>query len=61
MKLDLHSPVNRMSVRLNFKKAKSARVIGALGDQEGQLEEGKRVSGLLIKQDFNYTLVNPKD
>ena len=59
--LDLHAPNNCNIVSLNFKNAKSARAIGVLDDKKEELKNGTRVKGLLIKQDFAYTLVKPKD
>lgn len=61
MRLDLHSPANLTPVKLHFKNAKTARSIGVLGDMKEQLDEGMNVSGLLLKQDFDYTLSKPKD
>lgn len=60
-KLNLYSPGNCSSVNLMFKNAKSARAIGVLDDKAEALKDGTKVSGLLIKQDFAYTLVKPKD
>lgn len=60
-KLDLHAPANCEAVKLKFQNAKTARAIGVLDEKKGELKDGARVSGLLIQQDFAYTLVKPQD
>lgn len=62
-KLDLHTPVNCGVVKLKFRNAKTARVIDVL-PQDSTMDKptaGTKVSGLLIQQDFAYTLVKPSD
>lgn len=63
-KLHLHSPANCSTVSLKFQNSKMVRAIdvvkGEQGDN-GKLKAGTSVSGLLIQQDFAYTLVKPED
>lgn len=61
--LDLHSPQNGQAVKIQFKTAKTAKAIDLLPQQDAtdKLKEGAPVSGLLIQQDFEYTLVRPSD
>ena len=61
--LDLHSPQNGQVVKLKFKTAKTAKAIDLLPQQDPgeKLKSGSKVSGLLIQQDFEYTLVRPSD
>ena len=62
-KLDLHSPVNCGVVKLKFRNAKTAKAIDVLPQElaSGKPMSGTKVSGLLIQQDFAYTLVKPSD
>lgn len=61
--LDLHSPVNCGVVKLKFKNEKTAKAIDVLplDTEEEKPKQGTKVSGLLIQQDFSYTLVKPQD
>lgn len=62
-KLDLHSPTNCGIVTLKFRNEKTAKAIDVLPlDKTGERPKpGTLVSGLLIQQDFLYTLVRPED
>lgn len=61
-KLDLHSPLNCGVVKLKFKNEKMAKAIDVLPlAAEEKPKPGTKVSGLLIQQDFAYTLVKPQD
>lgn len=62
-KLDLYSPVNCSIVTLKFKNEKTAKAIDVLqlGEGSDKPKSGTRISGLLIQQDFTYTLVKPQD
>lgn len=62
-KLDLHSPTNCGVVKLKFRNEKTAKAIDVLpvGKSEAGPRLGTKVSGLLIQQDFLYTLVRPED
>lgn len=62
-KLDIHSPLNCGTVNLKFKSELNARAINVLSQNVVQdtVKPGTRVSGLLIQQDFAYTLVRPPD
>lgn len=62
-KLDLHSPVNCGVVKLRFKNEKMVKAIDVLPlpEDESKPKPGTEVSGLLVQQDFSYTLVKPND
>lgn len=53
----LYTPRNCQVVKLTFQDKKMARAIGVLPN----VQSGSEVSGVLIKQDFSYTLVRPED
>ena len=56
---DIRTPKNCESVRLQFHGQKSVKIVGQLADKP--LEAGQRVSGLLIKEKFDFHLVAPSD
>lgn len=61
-KIDFHSPLNCGVVSLKFRNAKTAKAIDVMPQTEVQKPSvGTRVSGLLVQQDFAYTLVRPED
>lgn len=63
-KLHLYSPANCHTVSLKFQNSKTVRAIDVIKGGEGNdgaLKAGTPVSGLLIQQDFAYTLVKPED
>lgn len=53
----LYTPRNCQTVKLTFQNRKVARAIGVLPS----VRAGSKVSGVLIQQDFSYTLVRPED
>lgn len=53
----LYTPRNCQTVRLTFQDVKVAKAVGVLPT----VDSGSRVSGVLVKQDFTYTLVRPQD
>jgi cleavage and polyadenylation specificity factor subunit 3 len=59
----LYTPSNCQTVKLTFQDVKTAKAIGVLPDSGSgpELRSGSRVSGVLIKQDFAYTLIRPDD
>uniref|UniRef100_A0A3Q3G3F2 Cleavage and polyadenylation specificity factor subunit 3 n=1 Tax=Labrus bergylta TaxID=56723 RepID=A0A3Q3G3F2_9LABR len=50
---------NDEAVTLNFRGEKLAKVMGSLTDRK--CVQGQRVSGILIKRNFNYHIVTPSD
>lgn len=63
-KLNLYSPRNSETVSLTFHNSKTVKAIDVIkgeGGDGGKLKSGTPVSGLLIQQDFAYTLVKPQD
>ncbi|XP_061751852.1 cleavage and polyadenylation specificity factor subunit 3 [Nerophis ophidion] len=57
--IEVHNPRNTESVTLNFRGEKLAKVMGSLADQK--CVQGQRVSGILVKKNFNYHILNPSD
>ena len=55
----VYNPKNTQSVDLYFRGEKSAKVIGSLAIQEPVV--GHKVSGVLVKRSFNYSLLAPED
>lgn len=61
--IHLHSPQNCSTVKLTFQNSKTVRAIDVLKGNigvNGKLTAGTPLSGLLIQQDFAYTLVKPE-
>lgn len=58
-KINFYSPRNTVAVELNFRGEKMAKVMGSLAMEEPT--EGKHVSGILIKRNFNYHIVAGSD
>lgn len=58
-KLEVHNPRNTVSVQLYFRGEKLAKVMGSLAMQKPQ--EGVKVSGILVKRNFNYHILAPAD
>uniref|UniRef100_A0A8C4I6E2 Cleavage and polyadenylation specificity factor subunit 3 n=1 Tax=Dicentrarchus labrax TaxID=13489 RepID=A0A8C4I6E2_DICLA len=50
--IEVHNPRNTEAVTLNFRGEKLAKVMGSLTDKK--CVQGQRVSGILIKRNFNY-------
>lgn len=57
--IKFYSPRNTVAVELFFRGEKMAKVVGSLAMK--QPEEGHPVSGILVKRNFNYHVVAPKD
>ncbi|XP_023331965.1 cleavage and polyadenylation specificity factor 73 [Eurytemora carolleeae] len=57
--IEIHNPRNTVSVELYFRGEKMAKVMGSLAMQKPQ--EGVRVSGILVKRNFNYHILSPAD
>ena len=62
-KITFHNPRNTSAVELYFRGEKLAKVIGSLAEQKPTPDQAKqqRVSGVLVKRNFNYHMVSPKD
>ncbi len=58
-KIEFHNPRNTVAVELFFRGEKMAKVVGSLAVQPP--EEGHRVSGILVKRNFNYHLMASSD
>ncbi len=58
-KIQFYNPRNTVAVELAFRGEKLAKVVGALAVESP--EEGHRVSGILVKRNFNYHLLAPGD
>lgn len=57
--IQIHNPRNTISVDLYFRGEKMAKVMGTLAMEKPG--EGTRVSGILVKRNFNYHIVSPAD
>ncbi|KAG7246363.1 hypothetical protein CRUP_001025, partial [Coryphaenoides rupestris] len=57
--IEVHNPRNTEAVTLNFRGEKLAKVMGSLADQK--CVQGQRVSGILVKKNFNYHILTPSD
>lgn len=55
----LHNPKNTQAVQLHFRGEKIAKVMGSLAIDPPK--PGHRLSGLLVKRNFNYHLLAPTD
>merc|ERR1712098_355083 len=57
--IEVHNPRNTVAVELYFRGEKMAKVMGSLAMQKP--EEGLKVSGILVKRNFNYHILSPGD
>ncbi|RMC17284.1 hypothetical protein DUI87_05863 [Hirundo rustica rustica] len=57
--IEVHNPRNTEAVTLNFRGEKLAKVMGSLADKKP--EQGQRISGILVKRNFNYHILSPCD
>uniref|UniRef100_A0A672FDA5 Cleavage and polyadenylation specificity factor subunit 3-like n=1 Tax=Salarias fasciatus TaxID=181472 RepID=A0A672FDA5_SALFA len=57
--IEVHNPKNTEAVTLNFRGEKLAKVMGSLADRK--CAQGQRVSGILVKRNFNYHILTPSD
>lgn len=55
----IHNPRNTQAVDLYFRGEKMAKVMGTLASLKPK--DGQKVSGILIKKNFNYHVVDPSD
>ena len=58
LKIEFHNPRNTVAVELFFRGEKMAKVVGALAMEKP--EEGHKVSGILVKRNFNYHILAGK-
>ncbi|KAK6053670.1 RNA-metabolizing metallo-beta-lactamase, partial [Cooperia oncophora] len=59
LSIEIHNPRNTDTVRLQFQGVRKAKVVGALAIKSNKI--GDIVSGILIKRNFNYQVVDPKE
>lgn len=57
--IEVHNPRNTTAVELYFRGEKTVKVMGTLAMQKPQ--PGDKVSGILVKRNFNYHLLAPLD
>lgn len=58
-RMELHNPRNTVAVELYFRGEKTAKVMGSLAMNRPR--PGHKLSGILVKRDFNYHLLDPND
>jgi len=58
-KIQVHNPRNTVAVELNIRGEKMAKVMGSLAIKKPA--EGHKVSGILVKRNFNYHILAPGD
>uniref|UniRef100_UPI00358E2A3F cleavage and polyadenylation specificity factor subunit 3-like n=1 Tax=Myxine glutinosa TaxID=7769 RepID=UPI00358E2A3F len=59
VKIAVHNPRNTEAVTLHFRGEKLAKVMGGLASQPP--EQGQKISGILVKRNFNYHILAPSD
>ncbi|KAG8580210.1 hypothetical protein GDO81_007196 [Engystomops pustulosus] len=59
VEIEVHNPRNTEAVTLNFRGEKLAKVMGSLADKKP--EQSQRISGILVKRNFNYHILSPSD
>ncbi|XP_041043954.1 cleavage and polyadenylation specificity factor subunit 3 [Cetorhinus maximus] len=57
--IEVHNPRNTEAVTLYFRGEKLAKVMGSLADKKA--DQGQRISGILVKRNFNYHILIPSD
>uniref|UniRef100_A0A4W3HXE4 Cleavage and polyadenylation specificity factor subunit 3 n=1 Tax=Callorhinchus milii TaxID=7868 RepID=A0A4W3HXE4_CALMI len=57
--IEVHNPRNTEAVTLYFRGEKLAKVMGCLADKKA--DQGQRISGILVKRNFNYHILIPSD
>lgn len=57
--IQLHNPRNTHAVELYFRGEKTAKVMGKLAMETP--ESGHKLSGILVKRNFNYHILAPTD
>ncbi|XP_077977969.1 cleavage and polyadenylation specificity factor subunit 3-like [Glandiceps talaboti] len=57
--IQVHNPKNTQAVELYFRGEKMAKVMGSLASKRPS--QGSRVSGIVVKRNFNYHIMAPSD
>ena len=57
--MEVHNPRNTVAVELYFRGEKTAKVMGSLAVETPK--PGQKLSGVLVKRNFNYHLLDPCD
>ncbi|KAH3884824.1 hypothetical protein DPMN_008809, partial [Dreissena polymorpha] len=57
--MQVHNPRNTVAVEFHFRGEKMAKVVGSLAAKKPV--EGDRISGILVKRNFNYHIMDPTD
>lgn len=60
VKMNIYNPKNTVAVELYFRGEKMAKVMGSLATEKPSTKSS-RISGILVKRNFNYHLVAPSD
>ncbi len=61
-KMDIYNPKNTVAVTLHFRGEKMAKVMGSLASSvTGERGKSKKLSGILVKRNFNYHILAPSD
>lgn len=61
-KMDIYNPKNTVAVTLHFRGEKMAKVMGSLASSVvGERGKSKKLSGILVKRNFNYHILAPSD
>lgn len=58
-RIEVYNPRNTQAVELHFRGEKTAKIVGKLAQQPPQ--DGQIISGVLVKRNFNYHLMDPSD
>lgn len=58
-KLSVYTPRNTQQVELHFRGEKTAKVVGQLASEKP--EDGKLISGVLVRRNFRLHLMAPED
>ncbi len=58
--IEVYTPKNTESVSLYFRGEKVAKVVGKLA-KEAAMEDGERLSGVLLRRNFDYYLIHPDE
>ncbi|GAB6026543.1 Cleavage and polyadenylation specificity factor subunit 3 [Chamberlinius hualienensis] len=59
VQIEVHNPRNTQAIELYFRGEKMAKVMGSLAMNPPT--EGRQLSGILVKRNFNYHLLDPSD
>jgi len=58
-KIEILTPRNCQTVRLQFRGQKTVKAVGKVA--AGGPKRGNKISGLLLKKDYQYTMLDPED